>query len=438
MNGRFQPISNLIWAGDEDLSGSPAEALLDRPSLRGHFALHGTRPDGTHVLVRDPLGVNKLFFAMTPGGGLRSSNFLGELTNQGHALGDIWSVPSDHRVEICPARQTLELRPLGSLPHGNPVDVPLETHAGRIRSRLEQVFADLRPKLEGRPIYVTMSGGLDSSVVATLARKTFGQVVGITFSLAEDRARSTGEDDLDHARRLADHLGIEFKVVEVDHDGLAELADDALLHGQDHRDFNFHCALVNVALARAISQAAPDGRPVVLTGDTMNELMNDYAPVAYRGHQFYTLPKLDPGRLRRFLVGGLDAGDREVGVFGARGIDTIQPYALAADAYLGLPPAFLSSDRAKQGLVRLVMGDSIPGHIYDRPKVRAQVGSGSEVRGTLAAMVDRGMFGPALRERFADLLGARTDDVQGLIRAGYYRFPTRYAQLALPPKLAHD
>src|SRR2546422_1077515 len=38
----------------------------------------------------------------------------------------------------------------------------------------------------------------------------------------------------------------------------------------------------------------------------------------------YRLPKLPPGALRAALVRGLDAGDREVGIFNHHGIDVLQ------------------------------------------------------------------------------------------------------------------
>jgi hypothetical protein len=146
----------------------------------------------------------------------------------------------------------------------------------------------------------------------------------------------------------------------------------------------------------------------------------------HRGQTFYALPRLSPGRLRRFLVQGLDAGDREVGIFARFGLETIQPYALCAEAYAALPGALVGHGDAKQRLVRAAFGDRIPSYVYDRPKVRAQVASASQVGGTLSALVDRGIDAAYLRRRFAELLGAHVDEVDGLIRAGFYRFATAY------------
>src|SRR5690606_12663968 len=123
--------------------------------------------------------------------------------------------------------------------------------------------------------------------------------------------------DLYFARKVAAELGVPIEVIEASTQDLLDLVDDTLVYGQDFRDFNVHCGLVNAVLARGIQARNADGdaRPCVLTGDTMNELVSDYTPVQYGESEYYSLPQLSPGRLRRFLVSGLDTGDREVGVF---------------------------------------------------------------------------------------------------------------------------
>ena len=114
---------------------------------------------------------------------------------------------------------------------------------------------------------------------------------------------------------MASHLGIEHIEVLADPDEVLALLDDVLVYGQDYRDFNVHCGLVNATIGKAIQAMHPEGpRPVVLSGDVMNELLADYTPVQFQGLEYFGLPLLDRGRIRRFLVGGLDSGDREVGI----------------------------------------------------------------------------------------------------------------------------
>lgn len=409
------------------------EVIASAVAATGHYAVHVQTPGG-HVLVRDPLGVDKLFFTVADDGVVRSANYLIDLLEDGVPLASIWSVPSGHAVLIDPGTGEYELRRHHELSFDDseerepPVDL-----VARIRARLEEVFAGIAAIAGDRPVYLCMSGGMDSTGIAVMARLWLRDVTAVTFSLVEEaerRAAKTGPpDDLETARRLSRDLGMRFLEVERDGDEVAATLDDVLRWGQDWRDFNVHCGLVNEALARAIAAdhlaTGRPGRPIVLTGDTMNELMADYTPVEYRGQTFYALPRLPGAKLRRFLVGGLDSGDREVGIFGHHGIDVIQPYALCADVYAAVPAGALGDPRVKQALARRIFGDTVPEYVYARPKVRAQAAS-EEVGGTLGLLADRGIHGAALVERFASVMGIDAAALRTFIRAGYYRFSTTY------------
>jgi hypothetical protein len=72
------------------------------------------------------------------------------------------------------------------------------------------------------------------------------------------------------------------------------------------------------------------------------------------------------------------------------------------------------------------MGESVPGYIRRRPKVRAQAGGAEELRGTLAVLADAGIDSQRLQRRFAELLRTETPAVDRLIKAGYYRFATEF------------
>jgi hypothetical protein len=261
-----------------------------------------------------------------------------------------------------------------------------------------------------------------------LTRQHVGPFTAVTFAVAGDTPRQKQTSDLYFAERVARELGVTFEVIEISLGGLESLLDDTLLYGQDFRDFNVHCGLVNAALAKHIA-AKHEGsakRPVVLTGDTMNELVADYTPVQFEAQEFYSLPNLPPSKLRRFLIAGLDTGDREVGIFGKFGIDTLQPYAIKPELFTLLPGSVVEGADAKQRLAKYVMGASVPGFVYDRPKVRAQVANSGEVGGTLAALERRGIDASALFRRFCELTGFAPDDLRGWIRGGLYRFPVSF------------
>jgi asparagine synthetase B (glutamine-hydrolysing) len=433
-------VSNFIWVGEEpadERQFATAEGLRRAlPEISGQFAVHVKEQNGSVTLVRDPLGVNKLFFAVKEDC-VESSNFLIDLIERGHPLEQVFSVPSGHSVTVRTAEKELELRKYRTLafaPAGTPAR-PLDDYALLIRERMAVVFRRLSKVLAGRRLFVTLSGGLDSTTIAVAAREYLGDFTAVTFAMDDGSGTPDSSEDHHFAKLVAAELGVRMETVLGTPDAVASLLDVALVYGQDWREFNVHCALVNARIAEHLSRTHLSGvteRPVVLTGDTMNELMADYAPVTFRGKEFYSLPRLPPDKLRRFLVSGLDSGDREVGVFSYFGMDVIQPYAMLADAYASLPTAHVQDAGAKQRLVRKIMGSRIPAEIYSRPKVRAQVGGSKTVGGTLRAMADAGLTGDRLRRRFAELFNCGESVRDRLIQAGFYRSTSTFPKEVHP------
>ena len=63
-------------------------------------------------------------------------------------------------------------------------------------------------------VLVAMSGGVDSSVAAALLQEQGHEVVGVTMKLwgGESDSGCCSVSDVDDARRVADHLGIDHHV----------------------------------------------------------------------------------------------------------------------------------------------------------------------------------------------------------------------------------
>ncbi|HET9396636.1 MAG TPA: asparagine synthase-related protein, partial [Nitrospiraceae bacterium] len=355
-------VSNFIWIGDEPVSersfSTAADLLRFLPEMSGQFAIHMKEHNGGELLVRDPLGVNKLFFAVGADT-VESSNFLIDLIRRGHRLSEVFSVPSGHSISVHTFEQKLELKKYRKLEfaQSGATTHSLDDYAFVIRERMAEVFHRLRKVLYGRRLFVTLSGGLDSTTIAVAARQYLGEFTAVTFAMNDDRGQPEPSEDLHFATLVAAELGVPIETVFATPDEISALLDVALTYGQDWREFNVHCALVNARIAEHLAKTSlsgRSGRPVVLTGDVMNELMADYAPVTFREREFYSLPRLPSDRLRRFLVSGLDSGDREVGVFSYFGMDVIQPYAMLADVYASLPAAHIQNVDSKKRLVRKI------------------------------------------------------------------------------------
>jgi asparagine synthetase B (glutamine-hydrolysing) len=410
-------VGNYHWAGDVFRPDLPS------PDVRGRFASASVDADGVITLVRDELGLNKLFVAALED--VFAANYVIDLVRRGVPFECIHSVPPGHVVRIDSRRGTSTLQRFTQ--PGAPAeatDTPLPELARQIRLGLDTWFRRLADRFGDRRVHVCVSGGLDSGIVAALAREYFTDVTGYTYTFS-DPGTPPSEDAI-YAERLAGVLRIPLRMVAASADELLGAVDDALCYGQDWRDFNVHCAIVNEILARAMRRdlagQAPDVPCLVITGDLANELLADYTPVSYAGREFYSLPDVASGRLRQTLVRGLDAGDREVGIFARHGLDVIQPYGLVANEYLRLPGPLLGADGFKQALAREIAGDLLPAFLFARSKVRAQIGNPTASTGILPLMVDRGLDTAWLRRAFCRIFAIPDEAVlDRFVRAGRYR-----------------
>jgi asparagine synthetase B (glutamine-hydrolysing) len=419
--GRLDP--NFAWDGSRIYDRADFRPGLGLPvDLRGAGASVELGSSGTWRLLRDPLGLNKLFWAKDPEGDVLVAARPYLLIEAGRRFEEIQAVPSGSVADLIPGRALPEehsLVPDSWFTPPDPRDVDVEALGKKIRAKLDcylSTLAALYPKAE---TFVCLSGGLDSTGIAVLVKEHFRNTVAVTFDLK----RPGGEvsEDRRMAERLASDLELRLLEADATEDQLFEMLDTVLLESIDWRDFNVHAGLVNAVLAQAIDDAVRERPVLVFTGDLANEFLADYEPEQYRGATYYRLPRLSAAMLRDSLVRGLDTCHREIGVFATWNLPVVQPYAVAVDEYLMLRNDFLRSEDRKQRLSRAIFEDLVPEYVFSRAKVRAQVGNPSTGGGVLAACVDRGFDDHWLRRRFAKLHGV--DDpaiLHKFIRAGRY------------------
>jgi asparagine synthetase B (glutamine-hydrolysing) len=417
---------NFAWQDGALTEAMPADPGAPvPPQLLGAVAGANACAVGRYRLVRDPLGLNKLFWSVSD----RTISVAARprrLVDAGCPFESIRAIPPGVDVDLdldrgCARVRRLDLGDAAAEEASG--DDPAAALGARIRARLDAFFAALVRSHPRAPALVCLSGGLDSTGIAVLAREHFRDVTAVSFDLR--RPNGHVSDDRRAAEELAPRLGLPLLTVTVTADELLDALDTVLLEGIDWRDFNVHAALVNASLARASAAATRRDAaepPLVLTGDLANEFLVDYHPETYRGRAYYRLPRVDAGALRALLVRGLETSHREIGPFEAWGLPVVQPYAAAADLFLALPAEYLAAPDRKARLSRAIFGDRIPAFVYERPKARAQIGDGDPGAGVLGVCADRGMDDGYLRRRFAEL--HRVRDVSALdqfIRAGRYR-----------------
>ncbi|MFX1368023.1 MAG: ATP-dependent sacrificial sulfur transferase LarE [Promethearchaeota archaeon] len=124
-------------------------------------------------------------------------------------------------------------------------------------------FDKVRESLRGKKVLVAFSGGVDSSVMALLAREVAEEVVLLTVNTAT----FTGPE-LNHAKRVADELGLKQILVSYDW-----VADKELAANTRER-----CYVCKKKLAQLwLSEAEKRGFQVVVEGTTASDL-EDFRP----------------------------------------------------------------------------------------------------------------------------------------------------------------
>jgi len=421
-------IGNFCWSRGSFISPARADAVVaaavEGASLQGRFACATSGPDEGITLTRDRLGLNKLFVAVHESGRVTAASYLIDLVRRGVPLEAVYSVPAGHVVELDRHGAVVGLYPHGPRsPREYSARAAIKDLAHDIRCALEVWFSRLASQFSDRRICLCLSGGIDSSIIASLATRYFSDVVGYSYTFAA--AGSAMSEDAIYASWIARSLRIPFRLVRADSEAVLLALEHAVTYGQDWRDFNVHCAIVNDILARAIRRDAAstgDKRPLVLTGDLANEFLADYTSVPFDGKEYYRLPALPPADLRRTLIRGLDVGDREVGVFSHYGLDVIQPYGFVVDQYFQIPGDALGTAHFKQTFAKQIAGDVLPGFVFDRAKVRAQMGSTAEAPGILPVLIQTGYDAARLKSVFCRIFKIRDPAaLNRFVRAGRYR-----------------
>ncbi len=283
-------------SGLADLNGMFAFALWDQE--KGHL-----------LLARDRAGIKPLYYASLPDGGLA---FASELS----ALQVLDSLP---RAVSRPALASYlfcdYVQAPGSMVSGIFKLAPgchLEWQDGRIgsqtrywhfpaprpaglNSEVETTWQTLSDAVERDlvadvPVGIFLSGGLDSSIVATLASRRAGARMK-AFSIG---FRDPSFDESVHARRLAETLGLEYVEDQLDEANLLAVTDVAL------GKLDEPLADPSFLPTYLLSELAARHVKVVMSGDGGDELWAGYP--TYLAHSYARVLGRVPARARHALT----------------------------------------------------------------------------------------------------------------------------------------
>jgi asparagine synthase (glutamine-hydrolysing) len=253
------------------------------------------------------------------------------------------------------------------------------------------------------PVGVSLSGGLDSSIVALLACAELDHIE--TFAVGME-----GSEDLEAARQMAQYLGTRHYEYVYTRAEMEAVLPDVIYYLESADPALVRSAVPNYFLARLASERVK----VILTGEGADEL--------YAGYD-YMRALTTPEDLHRELEiairelhrTNLQRADRMFMAFGVEGrvpfLD-VESIALA----LSLPPEWklAAPGEPTKMLLREAFASDLPESIVQRPKQKFSAGAGSMHE--LATVAE---------ERFDDQTFAR--ERQRLMQRWNYRLPNKEA-----------
>jgi asparagine synthetase B (glutamine-hydrolysing) len=415
--------------GDIVDRGLAGEAL---PSAQYAFAFPR---DNSIYLARDPLGCNKLFFGAHPNGNLVVANRITRLWRSGVPLAAVASCPPGHLIQI----SSDGVRKKGETDiHDPPSDLGFDIAGfqSHVRAALQSALAWLARTYKDCRFLVTLSGGLDSSLVASFAAAHLPNVTAVSFTYLDNddlqrhgrgarvEQLASASEDICSAAAVAVALGIPLLPVVRPRQAVVSAIRPSIHLCQDWRDFNVHCATVNLFLAQDIRAVFANEKVVVLTGDLMNEYVCDYHDERVEGTVYYKIPRIPIDKRRKHFVRGLDAGDREIGVFWGYGLIVCQVFAVLAEHYMRIPASMLDRPASKWTLNGPLIASQASAYV-NQSKTRAQVG-GKDL-GTLGMYHRLGIGEQQLRQLWHDEFPGEPPTIcDELIQFGRYKLP-RYA-----------
>jgi len=346
-------------------TGSDSESVLrgfqawgDRivEQLDGMFAFVLIDDAGHLVAARDPLGIKPLYMGRI-GGRLAFASEIKALADVAEAIEEF---PAGHIYDSRTGfRRYYQVPAPYSVVRGeaDTLQAIRDTFGRAIEKRLR---SDV-------PWGAFLSGGLDSSIVAALAKRNVDELHTFAVGLA-------GSSDLAAARRVAEHLGTTHHELVIDRDDVVAVLPQVLHHLESYdRD------LVRSAVPTYfVAQLAAQHVKVVLTGEGADELFAGYAYYAD-----YDDPAALQAELRRSLQAmhnvNLQRVDRMIM---AHGLEARVPFLDTAMVELAMSVPAELKQRPEAGcdgekwVLRKAFEGWLPPDIVWRGKLQFDEGSG--------------------------------------------------------------
>ncbi len=226
--------------------------------MEGEFTFALETPQGNILIARDPLGVKPLYYAA----GVSEVYFASEIKALVETGLPIYEVP--------PGSYSINGREWISFYEVSVIDEDKDFILENTEKKLQDImFQSIREKIHTESRFgVYLSGGLDSSVIASIATEVSPTPI-TTFTVG-----IKGSQDVDFARQVAEKIGSKHHEYIYDLEEILEVLPDVIYHLE-----SFDCAYVRSSIPNFIGArlAKEEGREVLLTGEGADEIFAGYS-----------------------------------------------------------------------------------------------------------------------------------------------------------------
>jgi asparagine synthase (glutamine-hydrolysing) len=337
------------WDGNRPPLPEPATLSREREP----FALATVTSDGL-FLARDPIGVCPLYYGRLDDGALCFASEVKALLELTH---DIHEFPPGTYYNTGTGFQAFSTVKQSASLGGD-----LDAIAASLRLRLEQAVCR---KVDDQIMGSWLSGGLDSSVMAALARPLVQELH--TFA-----GGTVGAPDLEFARQVAEFLNTAHHEILVTLKDLLAVLAEVIYHLESFDALLVRSSLTNYLVARHAAEYSG----AVFSGEGADELFGGYA----------YLKQLEPGSLpdelvditRRLHNTALQRVDRTASAHGLVAhvpfldLDIVQ-YALRIPSQFKLRRA---DSVVEKWILRYALADALPDDVLWRRKAKFWQGAG--------------------------------------------------------------
>ncbi len=301
-------------------------------------------------LKRDPIGVAPLYYGRTQEGDLCFASEVKAL------------LPLTHMIHELPPGSFYdggEVHSYFSLEEKEPLQDPPEILAVQLKGLL---ISALKQSIKGNEVGSWLSGGLDSSALAALARPLVSTLHTFSVGYADS-------EDVKASRQVAEWLNTNHHEKIVACEDLIAVLPKVIYHLESFDALLVRSTLMNYLVAGMASEFVGD----VLSGEGGDELFGGYDYL--KSLQLHDLPKELIDITRRLHNTALQRVDRSASAHGLVAHVCFLNRAVV-DFAMRIPPQYKIHDGVEKWILRLAVKGLLPENILRRKKAKFWNGSG--------------------------------------------------------------